>query len=74
MSKSRKVLNEVGDQISSFAREAILSIDRLEKELAELKASSKKEEPKKAEAKIEPKPEVEHKIQNEGNEGSEEQE
>lgn len=74
MSKSRKVLNEVGDQISSFAREAILSIDRLEKELAELKASSKKEEPKKVETKAEPKPKVEQKIQNEGNEGSEEQE
>ena len=37
MSKSRKILDEVGDQISSFAKEAILSIDRLEKELAELK-------------------------------------
>ena len=62
MSKSRKILDEVGDQISSFAKEAILSIDRLEKELAELKkdvkpAPVKTEQPKPSQA--QPSPEEE---------------
>lgn len=62
MSKSRKILDEVGDQISSFAKEAILSIDRLEKELAELKkdaepAPVQTEQPKPSQA--QPSPEEE---------------
>ena len=62
MSKSSKILDEIGDQISSFAKEAILSIDRLEKELAELKkdvkpAPVKMEQPKPSQA--QPSPEEE---------------
>jgi phage shock protein A len=34
--KAQKILNEIGNNISSESREAILSIDRLEHKVAEL--------------------------------------
>lgn len=39
MSKSQMIFNEIGTDVSGPVREAILSIDRLEKENAALKAA-----------------------------------
>lgn len=36
--KAQKILDEIGNNISSESREAILSIDRLEKKIAQLES------------------------------------
>lgn len=46
MSKSKMIFDEIGTDVSGPVREAILSIDRLEKENAALKAAKPAPEPK----------------------------
>lgn len=45
MSKSKMIFDEIGTDVSGPVREAILSIDRLEKENAALKAAKSEKKP-----------------------------
>lgn len=48
MSKSQMIFDEIGTDVSAPVKEAILSIDRLERENARLKAEASKTKPEPA--------------------------
>ena len=54
MSKSKMIFDEIGTDVSAPVKEAILSIDRLERENARLKAAAPAAKPEPAPAFVSP--------------------